>query len=359
MTNRVLRFLPVIAVLSLNLAAQATLYYPHGNTIDRRVMQQYGTASDNFGVILKASGEEFLKAALLWYNRHVMTEVKVTYVKAATYVNISCEVQLEGYVGYTSFKLFVLTRTASGYLKKYKMRGSYDVLGIQFRYHRHLASGDTSSGVKFSSYIGAVRAQSAGGLRLRALAHAGHGRYINVDDAKYSVRDFTAGSTSKFLLKQGVKLYGKRMIIKPRRYRVTKGVKIVVDMPSITLHGESAETEVVVNIGDYPSPPPVLSAYDMKVARVVTYSKAEGKPLCVDMFNAYKTHNLRLLVGRQSTTKIHSASSFGVKDQTVCFDISSLHLSMKTYRIAVLYKRRFRWRFAVCELTRFVKVLAA
>lgn len=290
MTNS--KFLQALFILSSLSLAFADLDFLHGRSTGAS-LQQYGSAQTTVSLLLttKAESENVLEKSVSFFDKEtaqrIVTEheVTVSQISSTTY-NVSVALTFEGWVGDVAYTVSVVTMEKdSGLHRSYAAEGKHSVYGIVLYESdgsgkKTIVSGDEATSVTYESYKDALG-------DARELMVEMHGpEEVKLEDMSVQVRAFVGNGESKLLSSDGVRCGDGVVYIAPNKYRVGSGKALVVmEHEGIRLDGESFETQFVVEMGDTPRPPPVVSSSGEIVANSGSADEESVVKFVVEMFN--------------------------------------------------------------------------
>lgn len=257
-------------------------------------LQQYGAAQAQVSLLLSTKHtEKVLEQSISFTNNDeaasIVTEHEVTTTQiSSTSYNVTVALSFEGWVGDVSYTVSVITmETDTGLHRSYAAEGTYSVYGLVLYEtdssgKKTIVSGDDAPTVAYESYESALSDPRA----LKVAAHGPDG--MKLSDMSVQVRDLVGNADSKLLSESGVTFGEDVIYVAPNKYRVGSGKALVtLEHAAMELHGESFETQFVVEMGSMPMPPPVVTSSGEVTATTSTAEGTRGSEasFALDMFN--------------------------------------------------------------------------
>lgn len=254
-------------------------------------MQQYGTAQARVSLLLTTkTSESILEQSVTFAAKdeaeRIVTEheVTVSQISSNTY-NVSVALTFEGWVGDVAYTVSVVTMESdAGLHHSYAAEGKHSVYGVVLYEtdasgKKTIVSGDDAPTVSYESYKDAL-----GDARELKVAAHGPGD-VKVSDMSVQVRALVGNEESKLLSGSGVTFGEDSVYVAPNKYRVGSGKALVtLEHEGLELHGESFETQFVVEMGKDLRPPPVVSSAG-KVEATSASAEASEASFVLEMFN--------------------------------------------------------------------------
>lgn len=269
-------------------------------------LQQYGAAQATVSLLLTTTGtEEILEQSISFTNKDdaatIVTEHEVTTTQiSSTSYNVSVALSFEGWVGDVSYTVSVLTmETDTGLHRSYATDGTYSVYGLVLYEtdssgKKTIVSGDDAAMVAYESYEAAL----GDPRELKVAVHAPAD--VKLSDMAVQVRDLVGEADSKLLSVSGVTFGEDVIYVAPNKYRVGSGL-VTLEHAGIELHGESFETQFVVEMGSTPKPPPVVSSSG-EVTATTSSAEASEASFALDMFNMENVSDITATVNGETFT---------------------------------------------------------
>lgn len=209
----------LVATLLYAIATLASAQFTKHENMHRTIVQAYGGGEDVFSSHLKlAKHDRLVSAHLIGIDRNIATRVNINPVKTDTGYNLTTAIEMDGKLGFTSFKL--VAKTLEG--RRFELPGSLDVIGVRF----------AKPVVRQTERIAAVSAEVYSGKNAER---------VRLTDCRLAVTGHDA-----FLGRKDVSVNGNTLMLRPSSRMGKSKARIMVDCPGIGTDGESAENELSI-----------------------------------------------------------------------------------------------------------------